>query len=109
MTHTELDATPAPLADLVAYQDDAIVSRTLLGKKAGTVTLFAFGAGQGLSEHSTPFDALLLVVEGAMEVTISGTPHALEAGDLLRLPADEPHAVHTAEPSKMLLVMIREA
>jgi quercetin dioxygenase-like cupin family protein len=96
------------LADLLAYQEGAVVSRVLLKKRSGTVTLFAFAAGEGLSEHTTPYEALLYVVDGAAEVTVGGTQHRVEAGQLIALPADVPHAVHAPADFKMLLVMIRE-
>jgi quercetin dioxygenase-like cupin family protein len=95
------------LAKLIEVQDGAVVSRTLLSKSVGTVTLFAFDQDQGLSEHSTPYDALVLLVEGAMDVTISGKAHALTGDDILLMPADKPHALQARQPSKMLLVMLR--
>jgi quercetin dioxygenase-like cupin family protein len=95
------------LVDLVVYQDDAVVSRTILDKQTGTVTLFAFGRGQGLSEHTTPYDALVFVLDGQADVTISGKGHRLGGGDALIMPANEPHALHATEPFKMALVMIR--
>lgn len=92
---------------LVDYQEGSVVSRTLIKEKAGSLTLFSFDKGQALSEHSTPFDALLHVLEGEAEVTISGRPSLLRAGMLIRLPAGEPHAVRAVERFKMLLLMIR--
>lgn len=92
---------------LVEYQPGAVVSRTLVKKAAGTVTAFAFDAGEGLSEHTAPFDALVMMVEGESEISIAGAPHRLTAGDLLRLPAGQPHAVKAVTPFKMILVMIR--
>lgn len=96
-----------PLADLVQYQSSAVVSRTVLKKPAGTVTAFAFDQGEGLSEHTAPFDALVLVVDGESEITISGTPHRVGAGQLLKLPAGQPHALKAVTRFKMLLVMIK--
>ena len=96
------------LAGLIAYQDGAIVSRTLLSKPAGTVTLFAFDQGQGLSEHTTPYDALVLAVDGELEISIDADRHRLGDGQVLLLPANKPHAVQASRRSKMLLVMIRE-
>lgn len=93
--------------DLVAFQPGAVVSRTLVKKPTGTVTAFAFDAGEGLSEHTAPFDALLLSLHGEAEISISGTPHRVALGDLLRLPAGEPHAIKAITPFKMLLIMIR--
>jgi quercetin dioxygenase-like cupin family protein len=101
-----LDA-PNRLADMVSIQEGAVVSRTLLDRPTGTVTLFAFSQGQGLSEHTAPFDALLYSLEGVAEITISGQTHSLDAGEILRLPAGQPHALKASSPFKMLLVMIR--
>ena len=94
-------------SDLVAFQPGAVVSRTLVKKPAGTVTVFAFGAGEGLSEHTAPFDALAFDLEGEADISISGTPHRLRTGQLVRLPAGEPHAVKAITSFKMLLVMIK--
>jgi len=102
-----LASHPSRLRDLVAYQDGAVVSRTLLAKEAGTITLFAFDVGQGLSEHTAPYDALVALLEGEADITVSGRRFHLRAGDTLLLPAHEPHALHAATPFKMLLVMIR--
>ncbi|HYK43440.1 MAG TPA: cupin domain-containing protein [Thermoanaerobaculia bacterium] len=93
---------------LVTYQPGTVVSRTLVRKAAGTVTAFAFDSGEGLSEHTAPFDALALSLEGEAEISIAGTAHHLSAGELLKLPAGRPHAVKAITPFKMLLVMIRE-
>ena len=94
-------------SDLIAFQPGAVVSRTLVKKPAGTVTVFAFGAGEGLSEHTAPFDALAFDLEGEADISISGTPHRLRTGQLVRLPAGEPHAVKAITSFKMLLVMIK--
>jgi quercetin dioxygenase-like cupin family protein len=102
----ELEGVIAQSA-LVEYQPGAVVSRTLVKKSTGTVTAFAFAAGEGLSEHTAPFDALVLMVEGESEISIAGAPHRLTAGQLLRLPAGRPHAVRAITPFKMILVMIR--
>jgi len=96
------------VSDLVAPQPGAVVSRTLIKKPAGTVTVFAFDSGEGLSEHTAPFDALVLDLEGEADISISGKPHHVSPGRLLRLPAGKPHAVKAVTPFKMLLVMIRE-
>jgi quercetin dioxygenase-like cupin family protein len=101
--------TPAALGDLVQYQDGAVVSHALVKEKTGTVTLFAFDAGESLSEHTAPFDALLLIVDGRATVTIDGSAHAMSAGEIVRLPANVPHAVSADEAFKMLLIMIRAA
>ncbi len=96
------------LKDMVDYQENSIVSRTVIDRKTGTVTLFAFDEGQGLSEHTAPFDAMVYVVEGEVEVTISGKPYHLKEGDMIVMPANEPHALKALSRFKMLLVMIRE-
>jgi quercetin dioxygenase-like cupin family protein len=93
--------------DLVGYQDGAVVSRIVVKQAAGNVTLFAFDAGQELSEHTAPYDALVQVLEGEAEVTIAGRPHRLRAGDLILMPANKPHAVRAPARFKMLLTMIR--
>lgn len=95
------------VVDLVAYQEGAIVSRVLVKRETGNVTLFAFDAGQELSEHTAPYDALVQVVEGEATVTIAGRPHRLHAGDIILMPARAPHAVAAASRFKMLLTMIR--
>lgn len=96
-----------PAANLAQYQAGAVVSRTLVKLPGGTVTAFAFDAGEGLSEHTAPFDALVLLVEGEADVTISGAPHRVRAGQLLRLPAHQPHALRALTRFKMILVMIK--
>ena len=96
------------LASLVGYAADAIVSRTLLDKAAGTVTVFAFDAGQRLSEHTAPFDALVQVVDGTGLITVDGQEHAVATGEVILMPANIPHAVTAKERFKMLLTMIRE-
>lgn len=108
MIDKELEGSAVYLSRLVAYQDGSIVSRTLLKKTAGNVTLFAFDQGQELSEHTTPHDALLMCLEGATEVAIQDEQHVLAAGNLILLPANVPHAVRAGERFKMLLIMIRE-
>lgn len=94
--------------DLTEYQDGSIVSKTLVKKNKGTVTLFAFTEGEGLSEHTAPFDALVHVTDGTAKITISGTDHVVSAGEIIIMPADEPHALKAVTPFKMMLVMIRE-
>src|SRR6187397_3666114 len=98
--------TVAPLG-LVSYQDGAVVSRILLKRGGGTVTLFAFDEGQSLSEHTTPFDAIAHVLEGEALVTIAGTPLAVPAGQMVLMPANQPHAVMATTRFKMLLTMMR--
>lgn len=95
------------LKDLVGYQDGSVVSRTLIDKKLGTVTIFAFDSGQGLSEHTAPFDALVNIIDGEAEIRISGNPHHLKEGEMVIMPANEPHALKAEKRFKMVLVMIR--
>jgi quercetin dioxygenase-like cupin family protein len=95
------------LLDLVGYQEGAVVSKTLVDKKTGTVTLFAFAQGQGLSEHTAPFDALVQVLDGEVEISISGKVFQLEPGEIILMPANEPHALKAVTPFKMMLTMIR--
>lgn len=92
---------------LIEYQEGAIVSRTIVDKPTGTITLFAFDQGQSLSEHTSPFDAVVHVLDGEAEVTIEGRPHRLAAGKAIIMPANKPHAVSAVERFKMLLTMIR--
>jgi quercetin dioxygenase-like cupin family protein len=92
---------------LAAYQDGTVVSRTLLDKKVGTITVFAFDEGQGLSEHTAPYDAFVQILDGEAEIIIAGTPHLLSAGQMVIMPADKPHSLKAIRPFKMLLVMIR--
>jgi quercetin dioxygenase-like cupin family protein len=93
--------------DAVSYQEGGIVSRIILKRKNGNVTLFAFDAGQELSEHTTPFDALVQIVDGEAAITIAGRPYRLCAGDMIMMPAQQPHAVKAVSRVKMLLTMIR--
>lgn len=93
--------------DLVSYQEGSIVSRTLLKRQTGNVTLFAFDDAQGLSEHTSPFDALVQVLEGEMEISIDGKPLKVESGDIVLMPANHPHALKAPIKAKMLLTMIR--
>ena len=99
--------TVQPLADLAVFQPGSIVSRMLLKNKAGSVTLFAFAEGEGLSEHTAPFDALIVVTDGTAEINIDGEHPAVGAGEALRQPADVPHAVHAPADVRMLLIMLR--
>jgi quercetin dioxygenase-like cupin family protein len=102
-----MTGTVQKLDDMVEYQEGSIVSRTLMEKEKGTVTLFAFDRGQGLSEHTAPFDAMVSVLEGEVEVTISGRPAVLAAGEMIIMPANEPHALRAVDSFKMMLIMIR--
>lgn len=95
-------------AELAGYQDGAVVSRTLIDKKTGTVTVFSFDAGEGLSEHTAPFDAMVYVLDGKAKVLISGEPHSVKAGEMLIMPANVPHELRAEVRFKMMLVMIRE-
>jgi len=97
----------ADLADLVSYQEGTVVSRALVDKSVGTVTLFAFGEGEGLSEHTTPYDAMVAVLDGEAEITIGGKPIVVRAGQFTIMPAKVPHALRAVTAFKMLLIMIR--
>ena len=94
--------------DLLNYQEGSIVSRTLIDKKTGTVTLFAFDEGQGLSEHTAPFDALVHIIDGEAEITISGNALQVKGGEMLVMPANQPHALRALTRFKMILIMIRQ-
>lgn len=102
-----LESKAAALADLVAYQDGSVVSREVVKGKTGTVTVFAFDAGQGLSEHTAPFDAMVHVLDGEVEITIEGDLHNVKQGEAIVMPANRPHALHAAQKFKMLLIMIK--
>ena len=103
----ELDAKAVNLAGLVEYQAGSVVSREVVKKPTGTVTVFAFDAGQGLSEHTAPFDALVHLLDGEAEITIAGKPIVAKTGDMVIMPANQPHALKAEQRFKMLLVMIR--
>ena len=107
MTTITPKAQILPLKQMVTYQDGAIVSRQITKAETGNVTLFAFDAGQELSEHTAPFDALVHVLEGQAEITIAGQNFRVDAGEAILLPAGQPHAVKAPQPFKMLLTMIR--
>jgi quercetin dioxygenase-like cupin family protein len=102
-----LIAQAVNLTDLINYQAGSVVSRTIIDKKAGTITLFAFDKGQGLSEHTAPYDALVYIIDGEAEVTISGKPLSLKQGEFTIMPANEPHALSAVTRFKMLLIMVR--
>jgi quercetin dioxygenase-like cupin family protein len=108
MAREELKGKPIDLVAGVKYAEDAIVSKTLLDKKAGTLTLFSFDAGQGLSEHTSPYDATVLVVEGEAVLTIGGQRVVARAGELVIMPANVPHDVRAESKFKMLLIMVRQ-
>ena len=95
------------LESFVGYADGSVVSKTLLKKEIGNITLFAFDKGQGLSEHTAPFDAVVQILDGTAEITIGGQPQIVSAGDMLIMPANVSHALQATERFKMLLVMIR--
>jgi len=107
---TEPRETPTEvfnIADLVQYQSDSVVSRTLVKREKGTITLFAFDKENALSEHTAPFDALVHVLDGEAEIKIDGNPHLVKAGEAIILPAGHPHALRAVTAFKMILTMIR--
>jgi len=107
--HTGLPlALPVELVNLVAYQDGGIVSRTLVKKNGGTVTVFAFDKGQALSEHTAPFDAIVQVLDGEVELVIGGKKVPAKAGQTVLMPSGVPHSVNASSKFKMLLIMVRE-
>ena len=95
------------LIDLTDYQAGSIVSRTIIDKSTGTLTLFAFDEGQGLSEHTAPFDALVYIIDGEAEITISGKSIQVKQGEMIIMPANQPHALKASHRFKMMLVMIK--
>ena len=102
-----LIGTPLSLQELAVYQPGSVVSRTLIDKKIGTLTLFAFDEGQGLSEHTAPYDACVQVLDGTAAITIAGTVHQVTSGQMIIMPANVPHSLKAEVPFKMLLIMIR--
>lgn len=101
------DILKTSLLDLVSYQEGAVVSKTLMDNKTGTVTMFAFAQGQGLNEHTAPFDALVQVIDGEAEIRIAGTAFHVKSGEIIVMPANEPHALKAVGRFKMMLTMIR--
>jgi quercetin dioxygenase-like cupin family protein len=95
------------LTEAVAYQDGAVVSKTLVDKKVGTITMFAFAAGQGLSEHTAPYDAVVQVIDGEAVITVAETDYRVKSGELIIMPANHPHSLRAETPFKMMFVMIR--
>jgi quercetin dioxygenase-like cupin family protein len=95
------------MVDMIEYQAGSVVSRTLIDKPAGTVTLFAFARGQGLSEHTAPFDALVYLLDGEAQITISSKEHTLTEGEMIIMPANKPHALKATKQFKMMLVMVK--
>ena len=104
---SKLVAKASSLEGLIDYQEGSVVSRTIIDKKTGTITLFAFDENQGLSEHSATYDAMVYVLDGEVDVTISGKPLRLKQGEMTIMPAGEPHALAAKTRFKMLLVMIK--
>jgi quercetin dioxygenase-like cupin family protein len=104
-----MESVPKPslLADMLDYQEGSVVSKTLIKKTSGTVTLFAFDEGEGLSEHTAPFDAMVCVLDGEVQITISGKPFDLKQGEMIIMPANEPHALKAVKKFKMMLIMIK--
>lgn len=101
------ETRPFTLRGLADYQDHSVVSREIVRKPAGTMTVFAFDEGEGLSEHTAPFDAAVLILEGEAEITIDGRPHTVQEGEMIIMPANKPHALKAVTRYKMLLVMIK--
>ena len=97
--------TPQSIKDAIQYQEDSVVSRELIHKTTGTITLFAFDKNQGLSEHTAPYDALVMLTDGQAEIIVSGVKHEIKAGEMLLMPANSPHALKAIEPFKMVLTM----
>ncbi|MFH0984892.1 MAG: cupin domain-containing protein [Candidatus Omnitrophota bacterium] len=100
-------AEPLVLANLVTYQKSSVVSKQILNKKAGSLTLFAFDRGEGLSEHTAPYDASVLILDGKAKILIDGKPYHLKKGEMIIMPAGIPHSLKAIQPFKMLLIMIR--
>lgn len=98
---------PTQLIDEIKYQKDAVVSKEILKTSSGSVTLFAFDSGQGLSEHTTPFEALVQILDGEAEITISGKTHLVKTGETIHMPANLPHALKAVKRFKMLLTMFK--
>ncbi|HWS49116.1 MAG TPA: cupin domain-containing protein [Candidatus Methanoperedens sp.] len=99
--------TPQNINQSINYQDGSIVSKEIINKTAGTITLFSFDKGQGLSEHTTPFDALVIITEGEAEITLSGKKHQLKMNEMILMPANIPHALKANKAFKMILTMIK--
>ena len=103
-----MKARSIDLVGLPGYQKDSIVSQEIIKKEAGTVTIFAFDKGQGLSEHTAPFDALVYILDGQAKISISGKPHLLKKGRMILIPANKPHSLKAVRRFKMLLVMVKK-
>lgn len=98
---------PIKINQSINYQEGSVVSKEIANKPSGTITLFAFDKGQGLTEHTTPFDAFVMVVDGVAEITVSGTKHEVGEGEMLHMPANAPHSLKAIQPFKMILTMIK--
>ncbi|OGX11065.1 MAG: cupin [Omnitrophica bacterium RIFOXYB12_FULL_50_7] len=107
MSLNEPNKKTLQLVSLIDYRKNSVVSKQLLNKKAGTLTLFAFDKGEGLSEHTAPYDASVLILDGKATITIDGKPYKLKEGEMIIMPAGIPHSLKAVEPFKMLLIMIR--
>jgi len=100
-------ATPFSVNEYISYAENAVVSKTLIDKGVGSITLFSFDTGQGLREHTSPFDAVVEIIDGEAEITIGGKTSAVQEGEMILMPANIPHSLHAAKPYKMNLIMIR--
>jgi quercetin dioxygenase-like cupin family protein len=107
MSNTKKLGVPFGVEESINYSEDSVVSQTLLNKDTGTITLFAFDEGQGLSEHTAPFDAVVHILDGQAGITIGGESHTVGEGEMIIMPANVPHALHAEQKFKMLLTMIR--
>lgn len=102
-----IDSEVLKLAEIVSYQKGSVVSREIVNKKTGTVTIFAFDKGEGLSEHTAPFDALVYILDGEAKIFISGKPYQVKKNEMIIMPANKPHALKAVKKFKMLLILIR--
>ena len=107
MPNESIMARTVDVAGLISYQEGSVVSRTVIDKPAGTVTVFAFDTGQALSEHTAPYDAIVHVLDGEAEVSISGQANRVRAGGMIIMPANDPHALKAVTPFKMMLIMVK--
>ena len=103
----ELKSKPVNIETLIEYQEDSVVSREIIRKETGTVTIFAFDKGEGLSEHTAPFDAMVQIVDGIAEIIISGNINVVKTGEMIIMPGNVPHALNAVDRFKMILTMIR--
>jgi quercetin dioxygenase-like cupin family protein len=107
MSNGEFTREGLKIAEMITVQGKSVVSKTLINRPTGTVTLFGFDRGEKLSEHTAPFDALVSILEGEMNISIEGKPYSLSAGEIIIMPANKPHALEAMSPCKMMLVMIK--